>query len=126
MPFYWQICWQILGEGIVTSKTSNAMSVSIAITLDTRRMKKKTGNYPVKLLVTHKSTPERYQTIFDLSQEEFDNLSASRVSEKLKKIRDDLKLIQRKAEDVAYSLGPFNFEEFEKDFIADKHFLSPA
>ena len=86
-------------------------------------MKKKTGKYPVKLLVTHKSEPGRYQIIYDLSQEEFDNLSASRVSEKLKKIRDDLKLIQRKAEDAAGSLDPFNFEEFEKDFIADNPFF---
>ncbi len=95
------------------------MSVSIAITLDTRRLKKKTGKYPVKLLVTYNSTPERYQTVYDLSQEEFDNLSASRVAEKLKKIRDDLRLIQRKAADAAASLEPFTFEEFEKDFIAD-------
>lgn len=93
------------------------MSVTISITLDTRRVKKKTGKYPVKLQVTFERDPQRYQTIYDLTQEEYDNLSASRVSEKLKKIRDDLKLIQRRAEDVASILNPFSYQEFEKDFV---------
>jgi integrase len=93
------------------------MSVSIVITLDNRRLKKKTGKYPVKLLVTYESEPQRYQTIYDLSQEEYENLSASRVSEKMQKIRDSLKLIKRKAEDVANGLNPFRFEDFEKAYI---------
>ncbi len=53
------------------------MSVSVVIILDTRRVKKKTGKYPVKLLVTFNSEQKRYQTIYDLTQPEFDNLSAS-------------------------------------------------
>jgi len=93
------------------------MPVSVSVTLDTRRLKKKTGKYPVKLLVTYESEPQRYQTVYDLSQEEFKNLSASRVSEKMQKIRDSLKLLQRTGQESANSFDPFSFDNFEKDFI---------
>ena len=93
------------------------MSVSISITLDTRRLKQKTGKYPVKLLVIHEGKPQRYQTTYDLSEAEYRSLSASRVSESTMKIRDSLKLIRRKAEDAAAALDPFTFEEFEKRYI---------
>jgi integrase/recombinase XerD len=61
------------------------MSVTIAISLDIRRLKRKTSKFPVKLVVTYERNPQRYQTIYDLTQEEYDSLSASRVSEKCKK-----------------------------------------
>lgn len=93
------------------------MSVSVVITLDTRRVKKKTGTYPVKLLVTSNSVPKRYQTIFDLSEQEFNTLSAKNMSAHLRSIRDQLKQIERKAEDAAIGLSPFTFAEFEKDYI---------
>jgi integrase len=99
------------------------MSASVIITLDTRRIKKKKGKYPVKLLVTFNSDPKRYQTIYDLTQEEFNNLSASRVSEKIKVIRDNLKQIQRNAEDVINSLQPFSYQEFEKDYVLNNQFF---
>ncbi len=93
------------------------MSVSVAITLDTRRMKSKSGKYPVKLLVTSDSQPRRYQTIYDLTQQEFNYLSANRITDSLKLIRDNLKQIKRKAEDAVMALDPFSYEEFEKDYI---------
>jgi integrase/recombinase XerD len=99
------------------------MSVSVVITLDTRRMKAKSGKYPVKLLVTYDSEPRRYQTIYDLSQEEFNYLSANRITDGLKLIRDNLKQIKRKAEDAAMALDPFNYAEFEKDYILSNSFF---
>ena len=93
------------------------MSVSIVITLDTRRLKQKTQKYPIKLLVTFESEPRRYQTIYDLTQAEYENLSATRVSDQMQKIRDSLKLIKRKAEDAATALNPFSFNDFEKGYI---------
>ena len=45
------------------------MSVSTTITLDKRRVKQKTGKYPVKLLVTYEREPMRYQTIYELSED---------------------------------------------------------
>ncbi len=40
-----------------------------------------------------------------------------RVSEKMQKIRDSLKLIQRNGEVAAHDLSPFSYEDFEKIFI---------
>lgn len=93
------------------------MSASVVITLDTRRIKQKTGKYPVKLLVTYNGEPQRYQTIYDLTEKEYNNLSASRVSDQMQKVRDSLKEIKRKAEGIISILEPFSFEDFEKDFV---------
>jgi len=99
------------------------MSVTISLTLDTRRLKKSTGKYPVKLLVTHERKPVRYQTIFELSQEEFKKLSSPRLSAELQAIKDKLKEIEWHADKAAKLLDPFNFEESEKDYIlANPHF----
>ena len=92
------------------------MSTTISIILDTRRMKK-TDKYPVKLRVTFQRVTEYYQTIFDLSKEEWEKLTASRIRNELQPIRDKLKDIERKAENSVKELSPFNFAEFEKDFI---------
>lgn len=93
------------------------MSASATIILDTRRMKTKIGKFPVKLQVTYKSEPKRYQTIFDLSQKDFDHLKASRVSQELKPIKESLKQIQRNVEDVINAMQLFSFQKFEKEFI---------
>ena len=74
-------------------------------------------------MVTYDRHPQRYQTIVDLSAEEFKNLKASRVSEKLKDTREKLKKIQREAEDAVSDLDPFTYEEFEKDFILHNSFF---
>ncbi len=93
------------------------MSVTIAIILDRRRMKKKTGTYPVKLQVIVSGEPFRYQTIFDLSIEAYKKLSASRISKELQKVRDNLKFLQGSAETYLEKNKPFNLHDFEKEFV---------
>lgn len=98
------------------------MSTTISIILDTRRMKK-SDKYPIKLRVTFQRVTEYYQTFFDLSKEEWEKLPASRISNELQPVRDKLKEIERKAENAVKDLAPFNFAEFEKDFIKNNaHF----
>ncbi len=92
------------------------MSLSISISLDTRRAKK-TGKFPVKLLAIFNRKPRRYQTVYDLSEDEFKALSARQKSECLKKMQETLKQLQRNAEEAAAGLQPFTFEGFEKAFI---------
>ena len=92
------------------------MSILLSVLLDTRRMKMKTKKYPVRLRVTFEREVQYYQTIFDLSKEEFKKLSSSRISDELKKIRDQLRSIERDAEDII-DLDTFSFSEFEKDYI---------
>ena len=92
------------------------MSTTLCILLDTRRIKK-SKKYPVKLRVTFERLTEYYQSIFDLSKEEFDKLTASRISSELQSIRDKLKEIERTAENAVNELEHFSFANFEKDFI---------
>lgn len=89
---------------------------TINIILDTRRIKK-TNKYPVKLRITFERVTEYYQTIFDLSKDDYDKLSASRVSAELQTIRDKLKEIERAAERAWMDLDTFSFTDFEKNFI---------
>lgn len=92
------------------------MSILLSVLLDTRRMKMKTKKYPVRLRVTFERQVQYYQTIFDLSKDEYKKLSSSRISDELKKIRDKLRSIERDADDII-DIEIFSFGKFEKDYI---------
>ena len=104
------------GREFVKMKNYQFMSTTLCILLDTRRIKK-SMKYPVKLRVTFERLTEYYPSIFDLSQTEFDKLTASRISNELQNIRDKLKDIERAAENAVKELDFFSFAEFEKTFI---------
>ena len=82
----------------------------------------KTKKYPVKLRVTFERDVQYYQTIYDLSKEDYNKLSSPRISDELKKIRDQLRSIERDAEEVI-DLETFSFTEFEKDYILNNPFF---
>ncbi len=89
------------------------MSVTVAIILDTRRIKEN-KKYPVKLRVNHQRVTNYYPTAFDLSEEEYQKLSATRISQELQTVRDKLKQIERGALNALEKLRPFSFNAFEK------------
>lgn len=91
------------------------MSATIAIILDTRRIKEN-KKYPIKLRVNYNRVTNYYQTVFDLSEEEYQRLSAPRISSELQGVKNQLKKIEREAEDKLKELHPFSFSEFEKVF----------
>src|SRR5687768_17055516 len=99
------------------------MSATINIILDTRRMKIKTGKYPVKLRITFKRVPKNYQTIYELTEDDYNKLTASRITNDLQLVRDKLKEIQRSSENFIKELNPFSFKEFENDFIKNNSFF---
>ena len=92
------------------------MSATISIVLDTRRVKQ-SNKYPVKLRVTSQRVPEYYQTVFDLSKDEWEKLPASRITNELQIVRNKLKEIEKSALACIDNIEPFSFEEFEKSFI---------
>ncbi len=55
------------------------MSATSVVILDTRRMKIKTGKFPVKLRVTFKRVTKDYQTVFEMREDDYKKLSASRI-----------------------------------------------
>ena len=99
------------------------MSATITIILDTRRMKKKTNTYPVKLRVISEREIRYYPTIFNLSQEAYKKLAAPRISEELQSLRKKLNDLERSAKNAVDNLDPFTFLEFEKSFITDHPIL---
>lgn len=99
------------------------MPTTISIILDTRRIKKKSNSYPLKLQVSSNRVTKHYQTIFDLSKADYAKLSASRISAELQKVKDSLKQIQRAAEDFIEDLDDFSFYQFELDFITNNEFF---
>lgn len=92
------------------------MAVAMAIILDSRRVKEN-EKYPVKLRVNYKRVTVNYQTIFDLSKEEYQRLSAPRISADLQAVKSKLRQIERDADDCIQKIEAFNFREFEKTFI---------
>lgn len=98
------------------------MSATISVILDTRRAKQ-ANKYPVKLRVTFQRTTEYYPTIFDLTEADWNKLSASRLSNELQSKKDKLKEIERMATTAILEICPFVFTEFEKIFIKDHPFF---
>lgn len=92
------------------------MSIQLSILLDTRRMKMKTKKYPIKLRITSDRKVQYYQTIYDLTKEDYKRLSYPRISGELMNIRDHLRSIERNAE-AFIDFETFSFTEFEKDYI---------
>ena len=112
-----QICLQILKERFCENENYSVMPAIVSLILDTRRMKIKTGKYPVKLQVSFERTTLHYQTIFDLQKDDYSKLSAPRIGSSLLDIRDRLKSLSREAEDYIKDMSSFSFYEFERDFI---------
>ena len=56
-----------------------------------------------------------------MTKEQFEKLTAPRISTELQVMRDKLKDIERTAENVISELDYFNFSEFEKEFILNNN-----
>lgn len=92
------------------------MSVNIATILDVRRIKED-NKYPVKRRVNYRRVTRNYQTIFDLSQEDYNKLAASRISPRLQHVKNKLRKREHKAENLIKEMKPFAFLEFDKKLI---------
>lgn len=93
------------------------MSTTFKVILVTRRMRESSSTFPVKLKVTHDREPREYATIFNLSEDDYAKLSASRVSNELQTIREKIKEIDTEVGSFIRSMKPFNFDELERKFI---------
>lgn len=93
------------------------MSIDISILHDKRRAKE--GEvYPIKLRVyCSGKSPVLYQTIYDLSIDDFRKFSAKRISDSLAAIRENLNKVVRDAQAAAAEIIPFDFDRFYQEFI---------
>ncbi len=95
------------------------MSVSIAIVLDTRRVKKN-SKFPVKLRVISGRVPKDYPTVFELTETDYKKLSAPRINEELQEVRKKFQEITTGADTMIRQLETFFFSAFEAEYI-NKH-----
>lgn len=80
------------------------------------RKKKKNGNYPVKVRVIYERRSKYFETGIDLSEAEYEKLSAKRIGEDLNKIKIKLEEDEAKANFLIKEIKPFNFPVFEQRF----------
>lgn len=100
------------------------MSISTSIILDTRRVKK-SGKYPIKLRVISNRVPRDYQTIYDLSEQDYKKLSAPHINAELQDVRKKLQDISTSADAIIRTLEPFEFSDFEKEFMHGNKVFRP-
>ena len=93
------------------------MSVTTKIILDTRRIKKTTGTYPVKLRVTFNRISQNYQTVHDLTRDEFALVWKPGRDVNMLLLRDTFEKIVLSAKRVIKDLKIFSFQEFEEYLI---------
>lgn len=99
------------------------MSATANVILDMRRMKNKTAKYPLKLRVCFKRVTKRYQTIFELSDHDFNKLDAPRIGADLKSVKDKIKNLEKAVINFIEEIDGFSFIEFQREFIAHHGFF---
>jgi integrase/recombinase XerD len=101
------------------------MNTTYSVILDKRRVKQKSGTYPLKLQIIFNRKPKLYQTIFDLSEADYQKLSSPRINSELQKIKDAIKQLLREVEEFVGNLNAFTFFQFERDFVNHNERLKP-
>lgn len=93
-------------------------NIFISFFLDKRR-KKSNGKFPLKIRVfqTHPRNQKLLPTKYDFSEVEYDSIffpkKEDKTNKETSKLRLELELILKKANDVADSIIPFDFKKFE-------------
>jgi integrase len=93
------------------------MSISLNVILDTRRIKNKIKKFPLKLRVTFNRQSKYYTTIFNLTEDEFKKLNASRISSDLDVVRKRIKVLEGEAQKAIDEIETFSFDDFEHEFV---------
>lgn len=93
------------------------MTATFCVFLDERRLKSKSGCYPIKLRVTYSRKSRIYSTILELPRESYLKLSLPRQNEQIRAIKNTLNEIEVEAGSVISRLQKFSFEQFENTFV---------
>ena len=83
------------------------------------------GKYPIKLRIISNRVPRDYQTIYDLSEQDYKKLSAPHITAELQDIRKMLQDISASADAIIKTLELFEFSDFEKEFIHGNKVFRP-
>jgi site-specific recombinase XerD len=89
--------------------------VTVKVVPDTRRSKI-SGKFPLKLRLTCKGERKYYNTIYDVSAEEWEALNSDQVKGRLRTIRNEISALELNAEETIRLMDDFSFSKFEKRF----------
>lgn len=89
--------------------------VTVKVVPDTRRSKV-SGKYPLKLRLTCKGERRYYNTIYDVSTEEWEAINSDQVKGRLRTMRNEISALELSAEDTIRLMDEFSFSKFEKRF----------
>ncbi|GAB3424804.1 tyrosine-type recombinase/integrase [Niabella aquatica] len=90
--------------------------ILLQVVPDYRRVMKD-DKYPLKLKITWKGQRRYYGTSFAVTKMEWEQLNSMEAKGKLKSLRNELSLIEARAEKIANGLIPFSFSAFQDDFF---------
>ncbi|NIG52514.1 site-specific integrase [Chitinophaga sp. Cy-1792] len=93
--------------------------VNVKVVPDTRRSK--TGErFPLKLRITYKGIRKYYATGFDATPEEWEQLNSTEAKGNLRRIRQELGIIEKDAARCCEGIVPFSFSQFESSFFEER------
>jgi hypothetical protein len=85
------------------------------------RAKKKSGLYPVCLVVYFNGAKRRYRTNVELTKDQCKKIKSSKLrDDSLKEKRSDINSFIRKAENAGKKLTEFSFDAFEEEYCKKK------
>jgi hypothetical protein len=93
---------------------------SSIIFLDIRRIRKKPNSYPLKLRLTNDRVSKELQTEYALSVKGYNKLTATNISSNLRKIRDDMRMIESGVTSAMKKISSFDFTRFKIEYIDGK------
>lgn len=93
--------------------------VNIKVVPDLRRVKNG-ERFPLKLRVTYKGVRKYYATGYDASAAEWDQLNTAEAKGDLRRIRQEIGIIEKDAERCCEGIVPFSFSQFESSFFEER------
>ena len=90
--------------------------VPVKVIPDWRRAKTG-GKYPLKLRITYKGERKYYNTIHDLTEQEWEKMNSDSAKGALRSIRNDIAKLEGDADLLIQTMGDFSFAKFERKFF---------
>jgi integrase/recombinase XerD len=93
--------------------------ISVKVVPDARRLKND-KRFPLKLRVTYKGIRKYYATTFDVTEDEWMIVNSADAKGRLRKIRNEIAVIETLAQKSCENVKPFSFSQFEYNFYNGK------
>lgn len=93
--------------------------VSVKVVPDLRRAKLH-EKYPLKLRITFKGERKYYNTIYDATKKEWEEINSEAVKGKLRTIRNEISSLEKEILASIEKIHPFSFQKFEKKFLKNR------